>query len=245
MGGHHSNSPVLTRGTWLLLALLSAEACGQEALIGESEDDANTSGGRGGGELDWGEDCYTRMELQALPESEPGFPVSPATWVGSGRGRWSSATGDTLEVNIEAPATRVAFSCYDDPAAQPKVSFMLAGRVSFRTADGTWDETFDASFGLSEGRNGANVYMELSAKGELDLTTLQGSFMLPPDLERPPAQFVQLSLDYQDEGWTLRRTVDVDRTKPSAICMCPGDVAPAWSPPQLRFVRAGAATPAI
>jgi len=233
---------VLTRGAWTLLAVLGAGACGQEALIGESDEEVEPSGGRGSGDDDSGEDCYTRSELLALPSSELSFPKSPSAWVESARGKWTSAAGDTLEVNIEAAATRVEFSCYDVAGAEPSVSFMQAGRVSIRTADGAWNETFDARFGLSELRSGATAYMVLSARGEIVLSALRGSFTLPANLERPPSALVQLSLEYQDEGWILHRTVEVDRTKPSSVCMCPGDLAPAWSPPQLRFARA-ASTP--
>jgi hypothetical protein len=145
-------------------------------------------------------------------------------------------------VNIEAAATRVECSCYDDAGAEPSVSFMHAGRVSIRTADGAWNETFDARFGPSELRSGATAYMVRSARGEIVLSALRGRCTLPANLERPPCALVQLSLNFQDEGWILHRTVEVDRTKPSAVCMCPGDLAPAWSRPQLRFARA-ASTP--
>lgn len=239
MGGHYSHSPVLTRGVWTLLAVLGAGACVQDALIGETGEGASTNGGRGNGGLDWGDDCYQRSELAALPASERTFPESPSAWVGKSRGKWTSTAGDTLEVTIDAPATRVEFTCYE-PGTQPSVSFMLAGRVSIRTVDGAWDETFDASFGLSELRSGASAYVVLSARGELDLTTLHGSFKLPSNLERAPQELIQFSLEYQDDSWIVHRTVEVDRTKPSAICHCPGDAAPAWAPPQQTFRRADA-----
>jgi hypothetical protein len=226
------------------LVLLSA-GCGQEGLIGET-DDGVAGGQRGGGTigLDWSEkDCYQRSELGALPVTEATFPKSPALWVESGRGKWANAAGDTLEVSIDTPATRVEFVCYDDatiaapPGTKPSVSFMLAGRVTLHSADGAWDETFDASFGLSELSSATFANMVLSARGELDLTTLHGSFALPGDLKKPAQQLVQLSLEYQDAGWILHRSVEVDRSKPGKACGCAADAEPAWAAEQLTFVR--------
>lgn len=239
MGGHHSSSPVLTRGALTLLAVLSAAACGQEALIGETfgeEDDP--SGGPGSGGLDWTDECYQRSELDALPDREPSFVESPSAWVGRARGKWTSAAGDTIEVTIDTPATRVEFGCYEDPGVQPAVSFMLAGRISIHTVDGAWDETVNVSFGLSQLRSGASDFTVLSANGELALAALRGSFKLPANLQRPAEPLIQFKLEYQDDGWILDRTVGVDRNKPSAVCHCPADSEPAWSPPQVTFARA-------
>ncbi|MFM2419750.1 MAG: hypothetical protein RL385_4473 [Pseudomonadota bacterium] len=57
MGGHYSHSPVLTRGALVLLAVHGAGACGQEGLIGDSDEEVEPSGGRGSRDDDSGEDC--------------------------------------------------------------------------------------------------------------------------------------------------------------------------------------------
>jgi hypothetical protein len=241
-----SNSGLLARSTCTLLAVLSGGGCGQEALIGENAGggEGAVSGQRGTGSIDWSEgDCYQRSELAALPATEATFSSrSPALWVESGRGSWRNAAGDTLEVVIDAPATRVAYVCDGETSrevttgAESSVSFMLSGRVSLHTADGRWDETFDANFGLSVLGNEAAADLVLSARGELDLAMLHGSFRLPR-LPKPPQPLVQLSLEYEDDSWILRRTVDVDRAKSGAHCDCPDDAAPAWAAQQLTFVR--------
>jgi hypothetical protein len=224
-----------------LFALLIA--CADEGVVGENEVES-ADGSVSVSRAPDADPCVRREMRSDLPLFASNYPVAPALWVEMARGTWSNATGDVLEVHIADANTQVERTCYDATTPHgsvplPEVTFELEGEITLRTTDGAWNETVTTSFGLSLGpqTDSTSLRTLLSGAARVPFAQLQGTFKLPSDSPKLPANEVRLDLAYQNLGWVVSRSVLEDRTLPDGgirpAAGLPGDV---WRD-QLVFVK--------
>lgn len=237
----------LVRNLIALQIALTFLACADDGVVGRDHQGGSWAGGGTGGgssaqeEL---ENCERRTELPQGPTELPGVNRNLALLVESARGEWANAAGEHLSIQIDRPATRYEFACYNQmPAAnepttpQPPpefaVRFELTGRATLVSDDGAWNESFPLALSL---RNPPSGNQLLGASAVLDRHELQGSFQLPASVLEPGSD-IRLSLGFAEEGWLLSRTVY--RSPPSedgGTCAC-GIPGPAWSEGNIAFIR--------
>lgn len=236
---------VHTSRLWLCFALACApflQACGEDALVGDSGDAGSGGPHEEGDPGDPEAKCWLIEDYGSVPASDPAFARSPAVMIERARGTWGNSLGDSLLVEISGAGKRRQYDCYDDPTLPtppgpvPYVEFELPAVLALRTADGAWDERFETKLTLfSYGLDTGESEFSLAGGTSLPLDGLHGTFVVPDDPQRPAADKVHISASFEDEGWLVHRTVSQVRMD-GASCSC-GDLEPAWHGEALALVR--------
>lgn len=224
-----------TRIKWLAAALMLS-ACRDEGLVGDSASSPDTQ------EPAAEDECDEERNLDAIPSEFYWFEQNPAALAEQARGEFYNSSGDTLTVDFSSSAKSTEYVCYGDPTIpvptgpRPFVTLTLFATATLRTADGAWNETFEIPIEMNEvGIDGGEVLSTFAGQAKLPLYDLNGSFMLPANLEGTPEENVNVALSFKSGGWLLDRSVNAARKADK--CSCGDFFSELWSVRNVAFIR--------